>query len=141
MRQATLAAIRMPGVLLALAAAPVMATAGSPAQRAKGPLDPPATHVHCPGGLPAARAAAPTTTVQTDAAKRLTRLVRTSDSHAAGDRQPSRPGQDCASSSSSSASLMRSTETTRSSAAVSNTMTPWVLRPAMRTPSTGTRMS
>src|SRR5262249_10440652 len=36
---------------------------------------------------------------------------------------------------------MRSTETTRSSSAVSNTITPWVERPAMRMPSTPQRMS
>src|SRR6516165_1383042 len=36
---------------------------------------------------------------------------------------------------------MRSTETTRSPSAVSNTITPWVERPAMRMPSTRVRMS
>ena len=39
------------------------------------------------------------------------------------------------------ASPMRSTETTCSSSAVSNTITPWVDRPAMRMPVTGTRIS
>src|SRR5262249_42784268 len=42
---------------------------------------------------------------------------------------------------SSPSSLMRSTETTRSSSAVSNTITPWVERPAMRMPSTRVRIS
>ena len=46
-----------------------------------------------------------------------------------------------ASSSPSSVSPMRSTETTRSSSAVWNTITPCVARPAMRMPATGTRMS
>ncbi len=45
------------------------------------------------------------------------------------------------SSSPPSSSLMRSTETTRSPSAVSNTITPWVERPAMRMPLTGQRMS
>ena len=42
---------------------------------------------------------------------------------------------------SSPSSLIRSTETTRSPSAVSNTITPWVERPAMRIPSTRVRMS
>src|SRR5262245_17638757 len=42
---------------------------------------------------------------------------------------------------SSPSSLIRSTETTRSASAVSNTITPWVERPAMRIPSTRVRMS
>ena len=45
------------------------------------------------------------------------------------------------SSSSSSASPIRSTETTRSCSSVSNTITPCVARPAMRMPATGILMS
>ena len=53
----------------------------------------------------------------------------------------SRPGPGYPSSASASASPIRSTETTRSCSAVWNTMTPCVVRPAMRMPATGTRMS
>lgn len=41
----------------------------------------------------------------------------------------------------SASSVMCSTETTCSSSAVSNTITPWVERPAIRMPSTGQRIS